>query len=247
MKPLPQHTHRRLWLIGLLLTGGALAWDALGWDLTVMRHWGNAQGFALKHNLWLETWLHDRIKSLLWVAYLGLAWMAWRPWGPWRRLPVRERWAVWVGITVALVTTALLKRQSLTSCPWDLAEFGGGAAYVSHWWWGVSDGGPGHCFPGGHASSALAFVPVVFPWLGNRSVRSTKHGWGILLLVLAVGAVLGTVQTLRGAHYPSHTLWTAVACWFSAWAVWHTLVVQPARSGITTPSPHAAAGTQPFR
>lgn len=34
-----------------------------------------------------------------------------------------------------------------------------------------------------------------------------------MLLVLVVGLVLGLVQTLRGAHYPSHTLWTIGICW----------------------------------
>lgn len=35
----------------------------------------------------------------------------------------------------------------------------------------------------------------------------------MLIGVLAVGVVLGGVQTVRGAHYPSHTLWTGLMCW----------------------------------
>jgi membrane-associated PAP2 superfamily phosphatase len=240
------HSHKRLLLIGTLFTLCALAWDASGLDMPVMHQWGNAQGFALKHDALLETWLHDRIRGVLWLAYLLLAWMAWRPLGPWKALPPRQRWAVWVGITVALVATTLLKRQSLTSCPWDLSDFGGSATYISHWQFGISDGGPGRCFPGGHASGALAFLAVVFPWLGVHNERPRKRAWGALIAVLAFGSVLGAVQTLRGAHFPSHTLWTAVACWFSAWAVWYWMAVRPIQLPATNPNSHAGAGTPPY-
>ena len=43
----------------------------------------------------------------------------------------------------------------------ELAEFGGVAQHVSHWSLGVLDGGPGHCFPSGHASSAFAFFALL--------------------------------------------------------------------------------------
>ena len=35
-----------------------------------------------------------------------------------------------------------------------------------------------------------------------------------------MGAIAGGAQTLRGAHYPSHTLWTLVICLGSALAAW---------------------------
>ena len=37
---------------------------------------------------------------------------------------------------------------------------------------------------------------------------------------LLIGAWLGLVQTLRGAHYPSHTLWTMVICYAVGGAAW---------------------------
>ena len=37
-------------------------------------------------------------------------------------------------------------------------------------------------------------------------------GWRWLALVLIVGLIAGFAQTLRGAHHPSHTLWTLVIC-----------------------------------
>jgi membrane-associated PAP2 superfamily phosphatase len=32
------------------------------------------------------------------------------------------------------------------------------------------------------------------------------------MLTLGIGMLAGATQTLRGAHYPSHTLWTLVIC-----------------------------------
>ena len=33
-----------------------------------------------------------------------------------------------------------------------------------------------------------------------------------------LGALYGTAQLVRGAHYPSHTLWTGFICWVVALA-----------------------------
>ena len=65
-------------------------------------------------------------------------------------LSIRKAGWVLVG---CLLAVAALKRHSPTSCPWSLQEFGGHAVYLSHWRW-RPDGGPGHCFPSGHASGA---------------------------------------------------------------------------------------------
>ena len=50
---------------------------------------------------------------------------------------------------LGLAVVSVIKILSNTSCPWDLAEFGGVARYASHWALGVIDGGGGRCFPGG--------------------------------------------------------------------------------------------------
>jgi len=120
-----------------------------------------------------------------------------------------ERWH-WIAVMLAcVVAVPALKRFSATSCPWDLAEFGGVAAYVSHWRFGLPDGGPGHCFPSGHAVAAFAFFGLHFMWREHDPHQART--W--LALVVAAGLVFGAAQLLRGAHYPSHTLWTAWLCW----------------------------------
>ncbi|MDP1999268.1 MAG: phosphatase PAP2 family protein [Rhodoferax sp.] len=204
-----------LWrVLTLLLLGGLVAWDASGLDLSVMAGLGTAGGFPLRDQWWLETVLHNAVRQFALVAFVGLWVMVWRPVGVFRGYQRMERLEMVIGVTLALLTISGMKRFSLTSCPWDLQSFGGLATYVSHWHWGVKDGGSGGCFPGGHASSAFAFVALVLPGL-SRGPGSAQHRRAMRLLVGVVlaGLVLGGVQTLRGAHYPSHTLWTGWICW----------------------------------
>jgi membrane-associated PAP2 superfamily phosphatase len=115
----------------------------------------------------------------------------------------------------------LLKHFSLTSCPWDLVEFGGRASYVSHWRFGTADGGPGRCFPAGHASGAFGYLAGYFALRSHRP-RAARL-W--LAAVVTLGVAFAAAQTVRGAHYPSHSLYSAWLCWtFSAlayrWAPW---------------------------
>jgi membrane-associated PAP2 superfamily phosphatase len=81
-------------------------------------------------------------------------------------------------------------------------------AYVPHWMLGVVDGGPGHCFPSGHAVTALCFFGVYFGWRRQWPVAARRA----LALTLLAAAVLGATQLVRGAHFASHTLWSAWLC-----------------------------------
>lgn len=195
-----------------------LAWDFAGLDAAVMHHIADGGTFTLRDNWWLDEVLHTRAKQLALVVYAGLWAMLWWPQGVFRQLTRWQRTEIMVGITLALITISTLKRFSLTSCPWDLQDFGGAAIYVSHWHWGMLDGGAGHCFPGGHVSSALAFMGLALPWLGSGLTAQRLLGRRILIGVLLAGLVLGITQTLRGAHYPSHTFWTGFICWLVALA-----------------------------
>lgn len=217
---------RRLGAWALAVVVLTLAWDLSGLDRAVVGLWADARGFPWRHDPWLAGVMHDRWRRVAWGVYAALwVWMlagVWRPRG--KGLPANERAVVVMLVSACLLLVVSLKRVSLTSCPWDLQALGGTARHVSHWAWGQSDGGPGRCFPAGHASSALAFVGWALPWLwppsGTR--RSGRRGWVILALCLVLGAVAGAVQTVRGAHYPSHTLWTLVLCLglsLAGWAV----------------------------
>lgn len=201
-----------------MLLALTLAWDAGGFDLPAMTWLGGPQGFAWRDHWWLSQVLHSGAKQLAVLIYLGVLAMTLWPLGIWRQLSRSQRWEIAMGITLSLVVVTTVKRISLTSCPWELQTFGGVARYVSHWSWGVADGGGGSCFPGGHASSAFAFVALTLPWLTSTQIERQRLGRSLTVLILFSGLVLGLVQTVRGAHYPSHTAWTALFCAATAWA-----------------------------
>lgn len=203
-----QHAMRSdvIWVASLLLV--LIFWEMGQLDLPLARLYGRPQGFP-----WREHWLtggvlHGGARS---VALCLLAYVAWGV--RWevpllRAMPRRNR--IWMLGTILLCVTVipLLKQASSTSCPWSLVEFGGAARYVPHWRLGFGDGGPGGCFPAGHASSAFAFLAGWFA-LRERAPRSAT--WWLALTVVA-GLLLGWVQMMRGAHYLSHSLWTAWIC-----------------------------------
>ncbi|MDP1647946.1 MAG: phosphatase PAP2 family protein [Rubrivivax sp.] len=197
----------------LLALAALLAWDASGWDLTVARHIGSAAGFAWRDTWWASRVMHDGGRWAAWALLLTLAWAALRAPQAGTALAAgpsgAERWR-WIAVMLAcVVAVPALKRVSGTSCPWDLSEFGGVAAYVSHWRLGLLDGGPGHCFPSGHAVAAFAFFGLYFMWREHDPRRA--RAW--LVVVVVAGLVFGGAQLLRGAHHPSHTLWSAWLCW----------------------------------
>lgn len=196
-----------LWLL--------LAWDASGLDLPLARLSGDAAGFALREHWFLVQVMHEGGKALSWLLVVGLLLAIWWPPGPLRVLGTGERVQLALTPIVAVLLVVLIKHGSRSSCPWDASEFGGVARHVSHWALGVYDGGPGRCFPAGHAAAAFAFVGGYFA-LRNR-LPTLARVW--LFCALALGLVLGLGQQLRGAHYMSHTLWTGWLCWTIGWVV----------------------------
>lgn len=206
-------TWQRLGALTLVLLLALLLWDASGLDLPLARLFGGPHGFAWQDNPVLVVGLHAWPRRLGWLLLLALVAGALRPWGFLRALAPAERWRLLASVVLALLAVQGVKHASATSCPWDLAEFGGVAHYVSHWAWGLGDGGPGRCFPAGHASTAFAFLAGWFTL--RRRVPRLARRW--LVAVLVAGLVLGLVQQVRGAHYMSHTFWTAWICWTVGW------------------------------
>jgi membrane-associated PAP2 superfamily phosphatase len=212
---MPPTSRHRLYGLTLLLLAPLLLWDMSGLDLPLARVFGSAQGFAWRSHPTFVLLLHELPRHASTALVLALGVGAWRPWGFLRLLGTADRVQLVLSIVLAALTVTAVKRLTTTSCPWDLVEFGGTANYVSHWLWGVSDRGPGHCFPAGHASAALGFAAGWF--VLRRSAPRLAPGW--LVAALVGGAVLGLAQQLRGAHYMSHTLWSAWICWSVGLAV----------------------------
>ena len=195
----------------LLLTLAALAllvcWEASGLDLALASLYADAHGFALREHWYFSRVVHNGGRVVSGVALAAI--VAWAVFGDVQAMARRLRLA-WTGVVLlCLIAVPALKRLSSTSCPWDLDDFGGKFDFVPHWMLGVSDGGPGHCFPSGHAVAAFAFLPLYFQW------RRTKPRAALALLAttLCVGMLFGWAQLARGAHFPSHTMWSAWLCW----------------------------------
>lgn len=209
--------HRRalepFWLT-LALLALACAWDATRLDLPLARLAGSAAGFPWRDHWLLVAVLHEGGRYLSWLSALALSLAVWWPLGPWARLTGAQRLQLAVSVLLAALMVALLKNASSTSCPWDLAEFGGPARYVSHWHW-QPDGGAGRCFPAGHASSGFSFFGGYFAFLDTDPVLA--RAW--LAAAAGAGLAFGVAQQWRGAHFMSHTLWSAVVCWCTAAAL----------------------------
>jgi membrane-associated PAP2 superfamily phosphatase len=214
MFKLAQATHRTDAFITLIALVLLLLWDASGFDLLVIQAVGTAQGFAWREHWFTAQVLHTGGRWLSTVLFAAVAFSAFKPLIHVSR--AQARWCL-CAVSACLILIPLLKRWSQTSCPWNLVQFGGTAPWVSHWALGVHDGGGGHCFPSGHASGAFCFFAIWFV-LRAQQHRATFRA---LIALCFIGAVFGLAQTLRGAHYPSHTLWTAWICWVTTAALWH--------------------------
>jgi membrane-associated PAP2 superfamily phosphatase len=198
---------RRDLLITLAALALLLCWEASGWDLVLAGVYADVHGFALRDHWFYSQVVHKGgrvVSGVVLAAVLG-----WALFGNARAMARRLRLA-WAGVVLlCLLAVPALKRFSSTSCPWDIDDFGGKFDFVPHWMLGVSDGGPGHCFPSGHAVAAFAFLPLYFQWRRTRP----RAALAMLAATLAVGLLFGWAQLARGAHFPSHTMWSAWLCW----------------------------------
>jgi membrane-associated PAP2 superfamily phosphatase len=203
-------------LPGATLAGLALilAWEASGLDLALARASGGLAGFPLRNDWWLGAVLHEGGRRAAWAFEVLLCLGVWWPVGPLRRIDRARRVQLALAAPLSVLLVAALKGASQASCPWDASVFGGVARYAPHWAGFVStDGGPGHCFPAGHAASGFAFVGG---WFALRErAPALARGW--LAVACAAGVLFGAAQQWRGAHFASHTLWTAWLCWCVAW------------------------------
>ena len=96
--------------------------------------------------------------------------------------------------------------------PWDLSIFNGEQPYIKIFN-AVPPGLPvGHAFPAGHASGGYCFLSLYFVLLQIRYPNKVYGIWAGLLL----GIIFGVGQQIRGAHFPSHDMFTLVICWYSS-------------------------------
>jgi membrane-associated PAP2 superfamily phosphatase len=202
-----QERTRRDLIVTLVALALIVAWEATGWDLRVAAMYADASGFFLRDAWTTRDLLHQGGRAVGWAALIATLAFALKGWGS--ALSRRARMA-WFGVVMlCLIAVPAIKRVSRSSCPWDLKAFGGTVDYVPHWLLGVTDGGPGHCFPSGHAVAAFCFLPLYFQWRRQRPALARA----LLALIVGLGVLFGWGQLARGAHFPSHTMWSAWLCW----------------------------------
>lgn len=164
--------------------------------------------FPLRDRWFLDEFLHQTMKALM--IGIGMvpaaALIADRINGHMLFENSVRRALVVVATSAALVPILIsaIKSVSPYHCPWSLARYGGYAPYLR-----IFDSLPprmsaGHCFPAGHASSALWLPSIAVFWLRERRVK----GYTVFAASLIPGFILGLAQQARGAHFLTHTLWS---------------------------------------
>ena len=203
---------RQFWL---LLAAGMLLlalFETLPLDMALQRLFYDpvSGSFPGRHDWLLSDVLHTGARQLLIVlglAALGVALLGTRGLLPW--LPPRNAWLAAIGMIAIPLGTTMLKALTNRHCPWDVIDFGGYAPYVGLLTLPPAGIEAGACFPAGHASGG--FVWMV--WGVALRPHSRRLAAGMVLLGLLLGALLGGAQMLRGAHFLSHTLWSAWLAW----------------------------------
>lgn len=160
---------------------------------------------------WAETLLHRKGRDLILVIFLlsfvGIFLSFFnhkiRPW----------RWfCLYIMLAIALCTGTvnLGKRVTGRHSPWDFVRYGGNVPYTQLFEGNPPGVTPGRSFPAGHASGGYALVALYFA-LRDRHIVAARVGLGAGLLL---GSLFGYAQMARGAHFLSHTIWSAAICWF---------------------------------
>lgn len=194
-----------------------------GWDLRIedLFYDPRMQDFSLRHSLWLELFGHQ----LMLVLPIGIGLLAGsaaiaaprlEALRPWRGV----LWAVLASICIGPLLIGILKQVTAAHCPWDIVRYGGYADYVQDWFVS-SPAEAGHCLPNSHAGAGFSLLALYFAgWAaGHRGWR-----WSGLATGLLAGLLFGLVRTAQGAHFASHSLWSAAIDWWVASLVFLPLI-----------------------
>jgi len=199
-----------------------IVWWDLDWQLANYWYQLEGQQWALRYNWLTQRLLHDGGHDLavgLYIIVLLLYSFSYKS----PLLAKYKSGLAYLSLSLPLATLAvsLFKRLTTVDCPWSVIDFGGQQPYQSwfHSLWSPITGA-GHCFPSGHASSAYMFFGLYFFSRYYWPTRSTL----ILILVISMGLIFGFDQQIRGAHYLSHDLTSAILCWLVCWFIWYIRV-----------------------
>lgn len=184
----------------------------------------------------IEFWLHVQARRILYAfpAFAALGWFVHRRAArcathPARRAHSLARAATWRFVLVALLAApsavSLAKQWTDRPCPWDLAEFGGGARG-----YGLFEPAPPGaralaCFPAGHASGGFALFAFALAAASTKPRRHRTRAFAWFVVSVSAGLLLGGVRVIQGAHFVSHVLWSAWLVWLVQWTLARWLLV----------------------
>lgn len=163
---------------------------------------------------WNTTWfakdfMHGWVKNALrWAGFLLVAATLVDFFRPLRRSSPNfsaQLRAVTLASLLEPLLIQTLKESSNMHCPWAVDRFGGPEPFLRLLDWVPPGWNAGHCFPAGHASTAMWLCALAVFWLP----KSPKKAFLVFLGGLLAGFFLGWVQQMRGQHFLTHTLWTA--------------------------------------
>lgn len=235
------HWRRACKVLALLLalTAIFLAWIAFGtdWDLLLADRYfdATAKAFPLRHAWATEVLNHVILKRVfVAIALLFLGAVLWDLMSP-RRWTWLQRFRMRiVALSALIVPTVIgvLKQQSASHCPWDLERYGGTEPYVRLFDYLPAGIGPGNCMPAGHASSALWMISLAVFFIPLRLRQAAL----VLAGFLGMGICVGWMQQLRGAHFLTHTLWSAWIALFTVYLIVLSMDCWPRRQAAARTS-----------
>ena len=186
-------------------------------DFELIRPYYDAENkiFSLKNDLFLKQVMHVGLRHF--VIYIALVTLFLAIFGNKLRLSALVRrqlgWS-FAGMMLSTLAVTILKSQSMHACPWDLTQFGGDFLFYPMLASLPTGEVGGHCWPGGHASGGFALMAFFFAFRRTHPIFANLS----LVVSLMLGFVMGWTQMIRGAHFLSHSLW-------SAWVVWLVLLI----------------------
>lgn len=218
---------RTLWPAVILLAAVILLFEITPLDLWLQDHFYNPR------SEWLIDSKEPTLRALFYsgpkrLLYLFGAFLVAACFGPAR---IRERLISdpgqrrdWIVVLATLISAPLListsKSVTHVFCPFELVRYGGKHDYKPICEFYTDQDRPsefGRGFPAGHASGGFALLSLA--GIGrSRGTRLTGLAVGI-----AAGGLMGTYQILKGAHFLSHTLVTALVCWI-VFLILHRLI-----------------------
>lgn len=209
---------RTLWPATILLLVLFGIFEATGIDLWVQDHF-----YDFARHAWCvdddaplpRLFFYTGPKTAIWIFGILLLVFSFFPARLRERMPFRKvkRIDLWIVVaTLALAPLLIATGKATTNVftPHEIRRYDGFAPYVKVLESYPKDDHPkkrGRGFPAGHASGGFALLSLA-------GLAHTRQGrWAGILIGCTFGSAMGIYQMLKGAHYLSHTVVTALVCW----------------------------------